>query len=100
MQVLTYPPVSVSSGLANLGSAAAPLHVEQVALLHAGDADVLAPLAAVLLALGPVEPAAVGRVVARRALHQLREPLQVVVGRDAGRSGEDAGGEGGEGEED
>ena len=88
----------MSSGLANLGSAAAPLHVEQVALLHAGDADVLAPLAAVLLALGPVEPAAVGRVVARRALHQLREAL--VVGRGAGRSGEDAGGEGGEGEED
>lgn len=79
------------------GSAAAPLLVQQVALFHAVDPDVLAPLAAVLLTLGRVEPAAVTRVVARLALDELGERTRV-LGYTGGR-GQDARGERGEDEE-
>lgn len=81
----------------NTSSAAAPLLVQHVALLHAVDANVLAPLPAVLLALRGAEPAAVARVVARLALDELGERARVFG--DAGGRGQDAGGESGEDDE-
>lgn len=53
-----------------LGSAAAPLAVHPVTLLHVR--HVLAILAAVVLALGGEEPAAVALAVTLGALDQLR----------------------------
>ena len=90
------PPCSLTSGL--LG-AAAPLVIEEAALLHAIDTDVLAPFATVLLALGGIEPAAVAGVVASLALDELREVtagahVRRGGGEDAreGEDGEDSGG--------
>lgn len=80
--------------------AAAPLVVQETALLHAVHAHVLAPLAAVLLALGRVEPAAVARVIACLALDKLGEVaaggglgIRGGGGGDEGENGEESGGE-------
>lgn len=73
-------------------SAAAPLVVEEAALLHARHTNVLPPLAAVLLALGGVEPAAVAGVVAGGAGLELGHAL----GGLSGGRGEGAGEGGGE----
>lgn len=54
------------------GGAAASLVVEGATLLHPRHSHMLAPLTAVLLALGGEEPAAIARVVARSTGHQLR----------------------------
>lgn len=90
-----YPPPPMIN--VPLSSAAAPLVIEQAALLHAVDAHVLAPLAAVLLALGAVQPAAVAGVVAGLALDELGEVGALgglgggrgEDGRDGGEEGED-----------
>ena len=59
-------------------SAATALPVHEVALLHAVNTNILAPLAAVLLTLGSAEPTGVAGVVARGASLELGEGLGVL----------------------